>query len=226
MDPWFDNNLLVSHSCKILTCSIIKCVSQLLNLTDRAVESPETQRLGQTRLPFLLKGICWSSGAACWWPVTAEFLQGLQYFFRKFWLFLCKKWKEEHKCCCSISPGAVWVSAHGRWERNVPSAPKNQSLGRCRKHIMCLNEVPKFGRKSQVTVTEEYFITSKAGVKASPNSQCKKLTFIWKTLWENRPTSLWFYLSSCIFSHLVYEQPWQQRLLLPTFMAPGAVIWT
>lgn len=73
MDPWFDNNLLVSHSCKILTHSIIKCVSQVLNLTDRAVESPEMLRLGWTRLPFLLQSICWSSGAARCGPVAAEF---------------------------------------------------------------------------------------------------------------------------------------------------------
>lgn len=46
--PWFDNNLLVSLSCKILTRSIIKCVIQLLNLTDRAVQSPGS---GSVSLP-------------------------------------------------------------------------------------------------------------------------------------------------------------------------------
>lgn len=89
MGPWFDNNLLVSHSRKILTRSIIKCVSQLLNLMDRAVESPETQRLGQTRLPFLLQSICWSSRAARCGPVTAVSL-GFTGFFRKFCLSMRK----------------------------------------------------------------------------------------------------------------------------------------
>lgn len=58
-EPWFDNNLLVSLSCKILTRSIIKCVIQLLNLMDRAVQSPGSGSVSPPAAKHLLKlGSC------------------------------------------------------------------------------------------------------------------------------------------------------------------------
>lgn len=58
-EPWFDNNLLVSLSCKILTRSIIKCVIQLLNLTDRAVQSPGSGSVSLPAAKHLLRlGSC------------------------------------------------------------------------------------------------------------------------------------------------------------------------
>lgn len=134
-------------------------------------------------------------------PWQQRFFRVRSGFFRKFRLFLWENWEERHECCCLLLPLVNLEFLGAGWAQCSP----NQPLRICRKQMTCFKKASSLGGSTKLSSFKSILLN-----QVSSNHQHKKknLIFLWKTLWENHPTSEGFYPSSCTF-----PRPWWWTLV-------------